>query len=76
MEIVVDFRNHPTVLPPLIISNSTGSNVYSFKFLRYIISLDLKQVNVILKKAQQRMYFYDNCGSQVRPSQIYVDFST
>ena len=60
VEMTIDFRRHPSTLIPLTISNSPVSTVDTFKFLGTIISRDLKwetNINSILKKAQQRMYF-------------------
>ncbi|XP_013767948.1 uncharacterized protein LOC106456303 [Pundamilia nyererei] len=60
VEMTVDFRRHPSTLPPLTISGSPVSTVEIFKFLGTTISQDLKwetNINSILKKTQQRMYF-------------------
>src|SRR4029434_10604586 len=60
VEMTVDFRRSPPALPPLIILNSTVLAVESFRFLGSTISRNLKwepNINTIIKKAQQRMYF-------------------
>ncbi|KAK3561940.1 hypothetical protein QTP86_019065, partial [Hemibagrus guttatus] len=60
VEMIVDFRRNPPVLPPLTIMDSTMAAVESFKFLGTTISQDLKwdiQIDSIVKKAQQRLYF-------------------
>ncbi|KAK3554746.1 hypothetical protein QTP70_033440 [Hemibagrus guttatus] len=60
VEMIVDFRRNPPALPPLTIMGSTVAAVESFKFLGTTISQDLKwdiQMDSIVKKAQQRLYF-------------------
>ncbi|KAI5606660.1 hypothetical protein C0J50_7580 [Silurus asotus] len=60
VEMIVDFRKHPSKLLPVTISNIPVSSVENFKFLGTTISQDLKwelNINSILKKAQQTMYF-------------------
>uniref|UniRef100_A0A1A8C8J6 Alkylated DNA repair protein AlkB homologue 8 N-terminal domain-containing protein n=1 Tax=Nothobranchius kadleci TaxID=1051664 RepID=A0A1A8C8J6_NOTKA len=79
VEMVVDFRKLPTVLPPLTISNSPVSMVDSFKFLGTIISRDLKwetNINSILKKAQQRMYFLRQLRKYGLPQELLIIFYT
>ncbi len=56
----VDFRRNPPALPPLTIINSSVTAVESFRFLGATISQDLKwdnNIESIVKKAQQRLYF-------------------
>ncbi len=60
VEMIVDFRRNPPALPPLTIMNSTVTAVESFRFLGTTISQDLKwdkNIESIVKKAQQRLYF-------------------
>uniref|UniRef100_A0A3B1IGL0 Reverse transcriptase domain-containing protein n=1 Tax=Astyanax mexicanus TaxID=7994 RepID=A0A3B1IGL0_ASTMX len=79
VEMVVDFRKHPKVLHPVIISNSPVSNVDSYKFLGSIISRDLKwelNINAILKKAQQRMYFLRQLRKYGLPQELLATFYT
>ena len=79
VEMVVDFRKHPSLLHPLTISHSPVSNVDSFKFLGSIISQDLKwesNINAILKKAQQRMYFLRQLRKHGLPQELLVTFYT
>uniref|UniRef100_A0A1A8PUX4 Reverse transcriptase domain-containing protein n=1 Tax=Nothobranchius rachovii TaxID=451742 RepID=A0A1A8PUX4_9TELE len=79
VEMVVDFRKLPTVLPPLTISNSPVSMVDSFKFLGTIISRDLKwetNINSIVKKAQQRMYFLRQLRKYGLPQELLIIFYT
>ena len=60
VEMPVDFRRHPSALFPFTISNNPVSTVETFRFLGTTISQDLKwetNINSVLKKALQRMYF-------------------
>ncbi|KAI2650648.1 putative RNA-directed DNA polymerase from transposon BS [Labeo rohita] len=60
VEMTVDFPRKPPALTPLTIMNSTVAAVDSFKFLGTNISQDLKwdiHIDLIVKKAQQRLYF-------------------
>ncbi|XP_061644394.1 uncharacterized protein LOC133485071 [Phyllopteryx taeniolatus] len=57
---IVDFRRHPSPQLPLTLSSCLVSTVETFKFLGITVSQDLKwatNINSVLKKAQQRMYF-------------------
>ena len=59
-ELIVDFRRNPSVIQPLSINGSEVEIVDSFKFLGVHISNDLKwvtHVDVIVRKAQQRLFF-------------------
>ena len=59
-EIIIDFRRETSPVAPLLISGSLIEIVDSFKFLGTTISSGLDwevNINSILKKAQQRMYF-------------------
>ncbi len=61
VEMIVEFRSNTPALSPLTIVNSTVTSVESFRFLGTIISQDLKwdnHVDSIVKKAQQRLYFF------------------
>ncbi|KAL2084975.1 hypothetical protein ACEWY4_020493 [Coilia grayii] len=58
---------------------SPVSKVDSFKFLGSIISQDLKwesNINAILKKAQQRMYFLRQLRKHGLPQELLVTFYT
>ncbi|XP_061621118.1 GTP cyclohydrolase 1 isoform X2 [Phyllopteryx taeniolatus] len=60
VEMIVNFRRHPSPQLPLTLSSSLVSTVETFKFLGITVSQDLKwatNINSVLKKAQQRMYF-------------------
>lgn len=75
----VDFRRHPSTLPPLIISDSPVSTVEIFKLLGTTISQDLKwetNINSILKKTQQRMYFLRQLGKYSLPQELLIQFYT
>ncbi|XP_035771926.1 myotubularin-like [Neolamprologus brichardi] len=74
----VDFRRHPSTLLPLTISDSPVSTVKTFKFLGTTISQDLKwetNINSILKKTQQRMYFLRQLGKSTVRAMILEFFS-
>ena len=65
----VDFRKSPPALPPFTMLNSTVLTVESFRFLGSTISWNLKwepNINTIIKKAQQRMYFLRQLRSCLR----------
>ncbi|KAI5622661.1 gastrula zinc finger protein XlCGF28.1-like [Silurus asotus] len=79
VEIIVDFRKHPSTLLPLTISNIPVSPVENFKFLGTTISQDLKwesNINSILKKAQQRMYFLRQLRKYSLPQELLIQFYT
>ncbi|XP_061643355.1 GRIP1-associated protein 1 isoform X3 [Phyllopteryx taeniolatus] len=60
VEMIVDFRRHPLPQLPLTLSSCLVSTIETFKFLGITVSQDLKwatNINSVLKKAQQRMYF-------------------
>ncbi|KAF7710218.1 hypothetical protein HF521_009090 [Silurus meridionalis] len=76
---IVDFRKHPSTLLPLTISNIPVSPVENFKFLGTTISQDLKwesNINSILKKAQQRMYFLRQLRKYSLPQELLIQFYT
>ena len=59
-EMSVDFRRKKSPLSPLLIDGKTVEIVQHIKFLGSMISSDLKwelNVDTIVKKAQQRLYF-------------------
>ena len=59
-EVIIDFRRKPTEMAPMLIHGSEVEIVESFKFLGTTISNDLKwsiNVDIIVKKAQQRLFF-------------------
>ena len=75
----VDFRRSPPALPPLIIHNSTVLAVESFRFLGSTISRNLKwepNINTIIKKAQQRMYFLRQLRKYNLPQDLLSMFYT
>ncbi|KAI4897990.1 hypothetical protein NFI96_016702, partial [Prochilodus magdalenae] len=79
MGMTVDLRRHPSMLIPLTISNSPVSAMDTFKFLSSMISRDLKwetNINSILKKAQQRMYFLQQLRKLVLPPELLIQFYT
>lgn len=56
----VDFRRKPSPLSPLTLFNTTMDAVETFRFQGFTISHDLKwspSTDMIIKKAQKRMYF-------------------
>ncbi|KAL0147005.1 hypothetical protein M9458_057529 [Cirrhinus mrigala] len=60
VEMTVDFRRNPHALPPLTIMDSTVTSVETFRFLGTTITQSLKwdnHIDLIVKKAQQRLYF-------------------
>ena len=79
VEMTVDFRRSPPALPPLIIHNSTVLAVESFRFLGSTISRNLKwepNINTIIKKAQQRMYFLRQLRKYNLPQDLLIMFYT
>ncbi len=77
VEIIVDFRRSPPALPPLTIMNSTVTAVESFRFLGTTISQDLKWDNhivSIVKKAQQRLYFFRQLRKFNLPQELLKQF--
>ncbi|XP_060751100.1 uncharacterized protein LOC132862822 [Tachysurus vachellii] len=78
VEMIVDFRKDPSTLLPLTISNSPVSSVGAFKFLSTTISQDLKwecNINSIMKKAQQRMYFLRQLRKYVLPQELLMFYT-
>ncbi len=77
VEMTVDFRRNPPVLPPLTIMNSTVTAVESFRFLGTTISQDLKWHNHIestVKKAQQSLYFLHQLRKFSLPQKLLIQF--
>ncbi len=73
VEMIVDFRRNPPVLPPLTIMNSTVTAVESFRFLGTTISQDLKWDNHI-DSAQQRLYFLRQLRKFNLPQELLIQF--
>ena len=79
VEMTVDLRRSPPALPPLTILNSTVLAVESFRFLGSTISRNLKwepNINTIIKKAQQRMYFLRQLRKYNLPQELLILFYT
>ncbi len=78
MEMIIDFRRTPPpALPPLTIMNSTVTAVESFRFLGTTISQDLKwdnHIESIVKKAQQRLYFFRQLRKFNLPQELLKQF--
>ena len=75
-EMIVDFRRKKSPLSPLI-DGKTVEIVQHVKFLGSMISSDLKwelNVDTIVKKAQQRLYFLRRLRSFVLTTQIMLNF--
>ncbi|XP_061639302.1 sodium- and chloride-dependent creatine transporter 1-like isoform X2 [Phyllopteryx taeniolatus] len=79
VEMIVDFRRHPSPQLPLTLSSCLVSTVETFKFLGITISQDLKwatNINSVLKKAQQRMYFLRLLRKHGLPPELLRQFYT
>src|SRR4029434_5730705 len=79
VEMTVDFRRSRPALPPLTMLNSTVLTVESFRFLGFTISRNLKwepNINTIIKKAQQRMYFLRQLRKYNLPQELLIMFYT
>ncbi|KAJ8352666.1 hypothetical protein SKAU_G00241420 [Synaphobranchus kaupii] len=77
LEMIVDFRRNPPPPPPLVITGSAVTTVESFKFLGSTISRELEwkaNINTIVKKAQQRMYFLRQLKKFNPPQATMVQF--
>ncbi|XP_061637779.1 uncharacterized protein LOC133482116 [Phyllopteryx taeniolatus] len=75
VEMIVDFRRHPSPQLPLTLSSCLVSTVETFKFLGITVSQVLKwaiNINSVLKKAQQRMYFLRLLRKHGLLSQFYT----
>ena len=76
-EMIVDFRRKKSPLSTLLIDGKTVEIVQHVKFLGSMISSDLKwelNVDTIVKKAQQRLYFLRRLKSFVLTTQIMINF--
>ena len=76
-ELVIDFRINKTPIVPLTIKGENIEIVKESKFLGTIISDDLKwdkNIESIIKKAQQRMYFLRQLKKFKLSSEILVRF--
>ncbi|XP_061621368.1 uncharacterized protein LOC133473935 [Phyllopteryx taeniolatus] len=79
VEMIVDFRRHPSPQLPLTLSSRLVSTVETFKFLGITISQDLKwatNINSVLKKATQRMYFLRLLRKHGLPPELLRQFYT
>ncbi len=77
VEMIGDFRRKPPALPLLTIMNSTVTKVESFRFLGTTISQDLKwdnHIESIVKKAQQRLYFFHQLRKFNLPQELLKQF--
>ncbi|KAL0150429.1 hypothetical protein M9458_054246 [Cirrhinus mrigala] len=73
----VDFRRNPPVLPLLTIMDSTVTSVETFRFLGTTISQNLKwdnHIDLIVKKAQQRLYFLCQLRKFNLPKELLKQF--
>ena len=73
---IVDFRRKKSPLSPLLIDGKTVEIVQHVKFLGSMISSDLKwklNVDTIVKKAQQRLYFLRRLRSFGLTTQITLN---
>jgi len=68
VEMIVDFRRNPPVLPPLTIIDSTVTAVDSFRLLGTTISQDLKW------DTQQRLYFLRQLRKFNLPQELLKQF--
>ncbi|XP_061632970.1 uncharacterized protein LOC133479688 [Phyllopteryx taeniolatus] len=78
VEMIVDFRRHPSPQLPLT-SSCLVSTVETFMFLGITISQDLNwatNINSVLKKAQQRMYFLRLLRKHSLPPELLRQFYT
>ncbi|KAI2647318.1 putative RNA-directed DNA polymerase from transposon BS [Labeo rohita] len=73
VEMMVDFWRNTPALTPLTIMNSTVAAVDSFKFLGTNISQDLN-IDFIVKKAQQRLYFLRQLKKFNLPQALMTQF--
>ena len=76
-EMIVDFRRNKSPISPLFINNTEVERISSFKFLGTYISDDLNwniNLNQILKKAKQRLYFLRQLNSYHVNNTILLHF--
>ncbi|XP_061654562.1 uncharacterized protein LOC133489465 isoform X2 [Phyllopteryx taeniolatus] len=79
VEMIVDFRRYPSPQLPLTLSSCLVSTVETFEFLGITVSQDLKwavNINPVLKKAQQRMYFLRLLKTHGLPQELLRQFYT
>ncbi|XP_061610528.1 opsin-5 isoform X3 [Phyllopteryx taeniolatus] len=79
VEMIVDFRRHFSPQLPLTLSSCLVSTVETFKFLGITVSQDLKwaiNINSVLKKAQQRIYFMRLLRKHGLPQELLRQFYT
>ncbi|XP_061625292.1 uncharacterized protein LOC133475891 [Phyllopteryx taeniolatus] len=79
VEMIVDFRRHPSPQLPLTLSRCQVSTVETFKFLGITVSQDLKwaiNINSVPKKALQRMYFLRLLRKHGMPQELLRQFYT
>ncbi|XP_061619635.1 uncharacterized protein LOC133472584 [Phyllopteryx taeniolatus] len=79
VEMIVDFRRHPSPQLPPTLSSCLVSTVETFKFLGITVSQDLKwatNFNSVLKKAQQTMYFMRLLRKHGLPRELLRQFYT
>ncbi|KAL0185762.1 hypothetical protein M9458_017432, partial [Cirrhinus mrigala] len=77
VEMTVDFRRNPPALPPLTIMDSTVTSVETFRFLGTTITQNLKwdnHIDLIVKKAQQRLYFLRQLRKFNMPKELLKQF--
>ncbi|KAL0150358.1 hypothetical protein M9458_054360 [Cirrhinus mrigala] len=77
VEMTVDFRRNPPALPPLTIMDSTVTSVETFRFLGTTLTQNLKwdnHIDLIVKKAQQRLYFLRQLRKFNLPKELLKQF--
>ncbi|KAL0185646.1 hypothetical protein M9458_017316, partial [Cirrhinus mrigala] len=75
--IFVDFRRNPPALTPLTIMDSTVMTMEMFRFLGTTIFEDLNwdtHIDLIIKKAQQRLYFLRQLRKFNLPQELLKQF--
>ncbi|KAL0149688.1 hypothetical protein M9458_054971 [Cirrhinus mrigala] len=77
VEMTVDIRRNPPALLPLTIMDSTVTSVETFRFLGTTITQNLKwdnHIDLIVKKAQQRLYFLRQLRKFNLPKELLKQF--
>ncbi|KAL0152965.1 hypothetical protein M9458_051718 [Cirrhinus mrigala] len=77
VEMTVDFRRNPPALPPLTIMDSTVTSVETFRLLGTTLTQNLKwdnHIDLIVKKAQQRLYFLRQLRKFNLPKELLKQF--
>ncbi|KAL0167175.1 hypothetical protein M9458_039019, partial [Cirrhinus mrigala] len=77
VEMIVDFRRNPPTLPRLTIMDSTVTSVETFRFLGTTLTQNLKwdnHIDLIVKKAQQRLYFLRQLRKFNLPKELLKQF--